>query len=83
MHLTVESSTLNAVTAPYELVKTMRASILVLGPYLQGMEKPMSPSLVVAQLEVDPVDLHLKGIEALVQRLKLMRAILKARGPAV
>ncbi len=52
-------------TAPYELVKTMRASILVLGPLLarQGVAKVSLPG--GCAIGARPVDLHLKGLKAM------------------
>ncbi len=52
-------------TAPYELVKTMRASILVLGPLLarRGVAKVSLPG--GCAIGARPVDLHLKGLKAM------------------
>ena len=52
-------------TAPYDLVKTMRASILVLGPLLarQGVAKVSLPG--GCAIGARPVDLHLKGLRAM------------------
>jgi UDP-N-acetylglucosamine 1-carboxyvinyltransferase len=52
-------------TAPYELVKTMRASICVLGPLVakRGRAKVSLPGGCV--IGPRPIDLHLKGLEAL------------------
>jgi UDP-N-acetylglucosamine 1-carboxyvinyltransferase len=52
-------------TAPYDLVKTMRASILVLGPLLarQGVAKVSLPG--GCAIGARPVDLHLKGLKAM------------------
>ncbi len=61
----VDSSTLNNQFAPYELVKTMRASILVLGPLLAryGQAKVSLPG--GCAIGSRPVDQHLKAMEAL------------------
>ena len=65
-----ESLTLNAAqihdkTAPYDLVKTMRASILVLGPLVArfGEAKVSLPG--GCAIGARPVDLHIKGLEAM------------------
>ncbi len=52
-------------TAPYDLVKTMRASILVLGPLLarRGVAKVSLPG--GCAIGARPVDLHLKGLKAM------------------
>jgi UDP-N-acetylglucosamine 1-carboxyvinyltransferase len=61
----VHASTISSFTAPYELVKTMRASILVLGPLLarHGMARVSFPG--GCAIGSRPVDLHLRGLEAL------------------
>ncbi len=61
----LETSNLKSVQAPYELVKTMRASILVLGPLLAryGEAKVSFPG--GCAIGSRPVDIHLKGMEAL------------------
>lgn len=61
----VNSSTCNNFAAPYELVKTMRASILVLGPMLarHGRARVSFPG--GCAIGSRPVDLHLRGLEAM------------------
>ncbi len=63
--VTVDTSTLSNQFAPYELVKTMRASILVLGPLLAryGSAKVSLPG--GCAIGSRPVDQHLKALEAL------------------
>ncbi|MCP4311877.1 MAG: UDP-N-acetylglucosamine 1-carboxyvinyltransferase, partial [Bacteroidetes bacterium] len=53
------------ITAPYDLVRTMRASICVLGPLLgkRGMAKVSIPG--GCSIGSRPIDIHVKGIEAL------------------
>ncbi len=79
MHLTVESSTLNGVTAPYDLVKTMRASILVLGPLLGRYGEANVSFPGGCAIGTRPVDLHLKGIEALGAEVEVDEGYIKAR----
>lgn len=79
MHLTVESSTLTEVTAPYELVKTMRASILVLGPLLARYGEANVSFPGGCAIGSRPVDLHLKGIEALGAEVEVDQGYIKAR----
>jgi UDP-N-acetylglucosamine 1-carboxyvinyltransferase len=64
--------------APYELVKQMRASILVLGPLLAryGRAKVSLPG--GCQIGSRPVDQHLKGLEALGATIKLNRGYIVA-----
>jgi UDP-N-acetylglucosamine 1-carboxyvinyltransferase len=61
----INASTIENRVAPYHLVKTMRASILVLGPLLAhfGEAKVSFPG--GCAIGSRPVDLHLKGLEAL------------------
>lgn len=63
--VTADASTLDNYFAPYELVKTMRASILVLGPLLAryGEAKVSLPG--GCAIGSRPVDQHLKALEAL------------------
>ncbi len=51
--------------APYELVKTMRASILVLGPLLARFGKARVSLPGGCAIGSRPVDLHIKGLEAM------------------
>jgi len=64
--------------APYELVKQMRASVLVLGPLLArfGRAKVSLPG--GCQIGSRPVDQHLKGLEALGADIKLSRGYIVA-----
>lgn len=61
----IDANHLTELTAPYELVKTMRASILVLGPLLarHGHARVSFPG--GCAIGSRPVDLHLRGLEAL------------------
>ncbi len=61
----VDTSALNQFTAPYELVKTMRASILVLGPILARLGKARVSFPGGCAIGSRPVDLHLRGLEAM------------------
>ncbi len=65
MSLEVDASRVNHPEAPYALVKTMRASILVLGPLLArfGTAKVSLPG--GCAIGSRPVDLHLKALEAM------------------
>ena len=60
----VDGSTINTLQAPYELVKTMRASILVLGPLLARFGEAEVSFPGGCAIGSRPVDLHLKGLEA-------------------
>ena len=61
----IESNSVQAFTAPYDLVKTMRASILVLGPLLarHGQARVSFPG--GCAIGSRPVDLHISALEAM------------------
>ncbi len=63
--VTLDASDITHLDAPYELVKTMRASILVLGPLLArfGEAKVSLPG--GCAIGSRPVDLHIKGLQAM------------------
>jgi UDP-N-acetylglucosamine 1-carboxyvinyltransferase len=67
--------------APYELVKQMRASVLVLGPLLArfGRAKVSLPG--GCAIGARPVDQHLKGLEAMGATIRLERGYVHAEGP--
>ena len=65
MALQVSAAHLNNQRAPYELVKTMRASILVMGPLLARFGKAEVSFPGGCAIGSRPVDLHLKGFEAM------------------
>ena len=65
MSVEIDTSTLNSVTAPYDLVKTMRASILVLGPLLSRYGEANVSFPGGCAIGSRPVDLHLRGLEAM------------------
>lgn len=64
-HVTLTSAEIPNPIAPYEMVKTMRASILVLGPLVArfGQAKISLPGGCAIGLR--PVDLHIKGLQAM------------------
>jgi UDP-N-acetylglucosamine 1-carboxyvinyltransferase len=81
--VTVDASKLRSVRAPYELVKTMRASILVLGP-LVAREKRAEVSLPGGcAIGARPVNLHLKGLEAMGATIRLKHGYINARALAL
>ncbi|GAG87289.1 unnamed protein product, partial [marine sediment metagenome] len=63
--LRVNSDNLNNYIAPYNLVKTMRASILVLGPLLSRLGKVKISLPGGCAIGARPIDLHLKGLSAM------------------
>jgi len=79
MQITVEAGSLNAMTAPYDLVKTMRASILVLGPLLAKYGEANVSFPGGCAIGSRPVDLHLKGLEAMGVEIEVEHGYIKAR----
>ncbi|TYL48060.1 UDP-N-acetylglucosamine 1-carboxyvinyltransferase [Marinomonas sp. IMCC 4694] len=65
MSVQLDVSTLNNCEAPYDLVKTMRASILVLGPLVSHFGKAIVSLPGGCAIGSRPVDLHLRGLEAM------------------
>jgi UDP-N-acetylglucosamine 1-carboxyvinyltransferase len=63
--LTVNAANIHTQEAPYELVKTMRASILVLGPLLARFGKAKVSLPGGCAIGQRPVDQHIKGLQAL------------------
>jgi UDP-N-acetylglucosamine 1-carboxyvinyltransferase len=64
--------------APYEFVKQMRASVLVLGPLLARYGKARVSLPGGCQIGTRPVDQHLKGLEALGAKISLARGYINA-----
>ncbi len=79
MAIEVNASTLNSAVAPYGLVKTMRASILVLGPLLARYGKAEVSLPGGCAIGSRPVNLHLKGLEAMGTDIIFEGGYIKAR----
>ncbi len=77
--VTVDPTTVHSQVAPYELVRTMRASVLVLGPLLAryGHAEVSLPG--GCAIGSRPVDLHIKGLETLGARIVVENGFIKAR----
>ncbi|HHJ40237.1 MAG: UDP-N-acetylglucosamine 1-carboxyvinyltransferase [Methylothermaceae bacteria B42] len=65
MVIEADASHIHSPLAPYELVKTMRASILVLGPLLARFGEAVVSLPGGCAIGARPVDLHLKGLTAM------------------
>ena len=76
--LVLNSRDLNNPTAPYDLVKTMRASILVLGPLLArcGEAKVSLPG--GCAIGARPVDQHIKGLQAMGAKISVENGYIHA-----
>jgi UDP-N-acetylglucosamine 1-carboxyvinyltransferase len=75
----VHASTIREFTAPYELVKTMRASILVLGPMLARFGEARVSFPGGCAIGSRPVDLHLRGLEAMGAEISVEGGYINAR----
>lgn len=69
--LEIDCENVSNPTAPYELVKTMRASVLVLGPLLARCGKAKVSLPGGCAIGARPIDQHLKGLEALGVKVEL------------
>lgn len=79
--LALKAGTITSTTAPYDLVRKMRASVLVLGPIL-ARERNARVSLPGGcAIGTRPVDLHLKGLEAMGAEIELDQGYIIARAP--
>src|SRR5215831_18250654 len=77
--VTVDASRINAFEAQYDLVKTMRASVLVLGPLVarHGQARVSLPG--GCAIGARPIDQHLKGLEAMGAKITLEAGDVVAR----
>lgn len=76
----INGGTVNNTCAPYELVKTMRASILVLGPTLGRFGHAEVSLPGGCAIGSRPVDQHLKGLEAMGATITIEHGYVKASG---
>ena len=79
--MTISASRMTSTTAPYDIVRKMRASILVLGPLLarEGIATVSQPG--GCAIGNRPIDLHLKGLEALGAEIELTSGYVRAKAP--
>jgi len=78
LNVEVSSRELSQLVAPYELVRTMRASFLVLGPLLAKYGKADVSLPGGCAIGARPVDQHLKGLEALGAKIQVQEGYVKA-----
>jgi len=76
--LSIDSSDINHLEAPYELVKTMRASFYVLGPLVAKFGRCRVSLPGGCAWGPRPVDLHLKGLEALGAKINVTHGYVEA-----
>ncbi len=79
MTIEVDTSSVNMLRAPYELVKTMRASILVLGPLLTRFGEAEVSMPGGCAIGSRPVNLHIKGLQAMGAEIGIEEGYIKAR----
>ncbi len=65
LNIEIDGTSIQSFQAPYELVKTMRASILVLGPLLARFGRAEVSLPGGCAIGSRPVDLHIKGLQAM------------------
>lgn len=79
--LFVDSTVLSSVNAPYELVRKMRASFLIMGPLLARYGKAKISMPGGCAIGTRPIDLHLKGFEALGAEIEIGHGFISASAP--
>ena len=79
--LTVDATNINNVTAPYDLVRKMRASFLIMGPLLARLGEAKISLPGGCAIGTRPIDLHLKGFEALGAEISIGHGFIEAKAP--
>lgn len=79
--VTFEASRITSSVAPYDLVRKMRASILVLGPMLARAGEATVSMPGGCAIGNRPIDLHLKALEAFGAEIELAQGYVKATAP--
>lgn len=79
--LDIDSTEITSYEAPYELVRTMRASFLVMGPLLARIGKARISMPGGCAIGARPIDIHLKGLEALGVKIEQGHGYIEASAP--
>ncbi|MBT0668772.1 UDP-N-acetylglucosamine 1-carboxyvinyltransferase [Novosphingobium profundi] len=79
--MTLQATRITSTVAPYDLVRKMRASILVLGPMLARMGEATVSLPGGCAIGNRPIDLHLKVLEALGAQIEMAAGYVKAVAP--
>ncbi|MCB1768866.1 MAG: UDP-N-acetylglucosamine 1-carboxyvinyltransferase [Candidatus Competibacteraceae bacterium] len=79
MNIQVDPRSIHSFQAPYELVRTMRASILVLGPLVARFGQAEVSLPGGCAIGSRPVNLHIKGLEAMGADIKVENGYIRAR----
>ena len=77
--LTLRADAVNKLEAPYELVKTMRASVLVLGPMLARFGEALVSLPGGCAIGQRPVDQHIRGLQAMGAQIDIDHGFIKAK----
>jgi UDP-N-acetylglucosamine 1-carboxyvinyltransferase len=81
MSIEADATEITSIRAPYDLVKTMRASILVLGPLLARFGEAEVSMPGGCAIGSRPVNLHIKGLQAMGADISIEDGYIKARAP--
>ncbi|MEH6688653.1 MAG: UDP-N-acetylglucosamine 1-carboxyvinyltransferase [Halopseudomonas sabulinigri] len=81
LNVEVNPTSISTLIAPYDLVKTMRASILVLGPMVAHFGSAEVALPGGCAIGSRPVDLHIRGLEAMGATITVDGGYIKARAP--
>ena len=79
--LYVDATSIENITAPYDLVRKMRASFLIMGPLLARLGKAKISLPGGCAIGTRPIDLHLKGFEALGAKISIGHGYIEAVAP--
>ena len=79
MKVSIDASSVNKFYAPYEMVKTMRASILVLGPLLANFGEAKVSLPGGCAIGSRPVNLHIEGLKAMGANIKVVDGYIVAK----
>jgi UDP-N-acetylglucosamine 1-carboxyvinyltransferase len=78
-NIEMDASNVTSFYAPYELVRTMRASVLVLGPLLGRFGEAHVSLPGGCAIGTRPVDQHLKGLQAMGAKIEVENGYIKAK----
>lgn len=78
-NLTLSGANVNKLEAPYDMVKTMRASVLVLGPLVARFGEAMVSLPGGCAIGSRPVDLHIKGLQAMGAQITIEHGYIHAK----
>ena len=79
--LKIDARTIGSTTAPYDLVRKMRASFLIMGPLLARLGEAKISLPGGCAIGTRPIDLHLKGFEALGADIRIGHGFIEAVAP--